>query len=80
MSETASGDDQVVIKISDAQIEVVKDVTIMDLKNNNIVLKGPCAETVKAEYKKFDDAYPVKRSLKIILEIEVPEAEGKWVG
>jgi hypothetical protein len=44
-----------------------------------IRLEAKYAEKIKAKYKDFLKAYPQKESLKITLNIEVPQPIGQWV-
>ena len=81
---TVTDEQIVLVRVSNAQVQVVPevtpDVTIMEAGKHTIVLKGKCAETVKAHYAKFRDPRSDKRTLKITLEIEVPQPLGKFVG
>ncbi len=44
-----------------------------------IVLKAEYAKTIKAKYQELLKAYPDKDSLKIAVNIEVPQPVGQWV-
>jgi hypothetical protein len=79
-----SGNDEqvVVIRVPEAQIVLAPDgsATIMEAGKNTIVLRGKCADTVKAQHEKFKEPRSDKRLLKITLEIEVPQPVAKFLG
>jgi hypothetical protein len=68
------------IDMFDSQINVWPDgsVEIHGL-SGHIKLKAEYAKQVKAAYQEFLKAYPAKDSLKIAVNIEVPQPVGKFV-
>lgn len=64
----------------DSQINDRPDGSVEILgQSGYIVLKAEYAKTMKAKYRDFLKAYPEKESLKIAVNIEVPQPVGQWV-
>jgi hypothetical protein len=68
------------IDMLDAQINDRPDGSVEILgQTGYIVLKAQYADKVKAAYKGLHAAYPKTDSLKIAVNIEVPQPIGSWV-
>ena len=68
------------IDMIDAQVNEWPDGSIEILgQSGHIKLKAEYAKEVKAAYQKFLKAYPEKSSLKIAVNIEIPQPVGQLV-
>jgi hypothetical protein len=69
------------LDLTEAQINEWPDGSVEVVgKNDCLHFKGRCAEDVRAAYRQFLESYPADApSLKIAVNIEVPQPVGQWM-